>query len=156
MCEVLSSLAVESNLTRLLEEKGKDVVSVAPETTVREAARKMRDSKIGALLVMRDERLVGILTERDVLNKVVADYRDPDEVQVREIMTRDVVVIKPGRSVRDAMRIVTQKHLRHLPVVDNDQLIGMVSGGDLTRSIVAEEEGVIESLYEYIRGAYPA
>ena len=156
MGEVLSSLAVESNLTRLLEEKGKEVVSVAPETTVREAARKMRDSKIGALLVMRDERLVGILTERDVLNKVVADYRDPDEVQVREIMTRDVVVIKPGRSVRDAMRIVTQKHLRHLPVVDNDQLIGMVSGGDLTRSIVAEEEGVIESLYEYIRGAYPA
>ena len=156
MSEVLSSMAVESNLTRLLEEKGKEVVSVAPETTVREAARKMRDSKIGALLVMRDERLVGILTERDVLNKVVADYRDPDEVQVREIMTRDVVVIKPGRSVRDAMRIVTQKHLRHLPVVDHDQLIGMVSGGDLTRSIVAEEEGVIESLYEYIRGAYPA
>jgi CBS domain-containing protein len=149
-------MAVESTLTRLLEEKGKGVVEVAPETNVRDAAKMMRDAKIGALLVIRDERLVGILTERDVLNKVVADNLDPDKVQVREIMTRDVVVIKPGRSVRDAMRIVTQKHLRHLPVVDDDQLIGMVSGGDLTRSIVAEEEEVIESLYEYIRGGYPA
>lgn len=130
-------------------------MGVAPETTIREAARVMRDAKIGALLVMCDGQLIGILSERDILNKVVADRRDPDEVQVREVMTREVVVIKPGRSVRDAMRIVTRKHLRHLPVVDEGRLIGMVSGGDLTRSIVAEEEEVIESLYEYIRGGYP-
>ena len=116
----------------------------------------MRSAKIGALLVMRDDRLVGILTERDILNKVVAENRAPDEVEVHEIMTTEVVVISPGRSVRDAMRIVTRKHLRHLPVVDDGQLVGMVSAGDLTRSIVAEEEDVIESLYMYIRGDYPA
>lgn len=121
-----------------------------------EAANEMRASKIGALLVMRDDRLVGILTERDILNKVVAENRAPDEVEVHEIMTKEVVVISPGRSVRDAMRIVTKKHLRHLPVVDDGQLVGMVSAGDLTRSIVAEEEDVIESLYMYIRGGYPA
>lgn len=132
------------------------MVGVAPETTVMEAANEMRASKIGALLVMRDDRLVGILTERDILNKVVAENRAPDEVEVHEIMTKEVVVISPGRSVRDAMRIVTKKHLRHLPVVDDGQLVGMVSAGDLTRSIVAEEEDVIESLYMYIRGGYPA
>lgn len=131
-------------------------MGVAPETTVMEAANEMRASKIGALLVMRDDRLVGILTERDILNKVVAENRAPDEVEVHEIMTKEVVVISPGRSVRDAMRIVTKKHLRHLPVVDDGQLVGMVSAGDLTRSIVAEEEDVIESLYMYIRGGYPA
>ena len=132
------------------------MVGIAPETTVMEAANEMRASKIGALLVMRDDRLVGILTERDILNKVVAENRAPDEVEVHEIMTTEVVVISPGRSVRDAMRIVTKKHLRHLPVVDDGQLVGMVSAGDLTRSIVAEEEDVIESLYMYIRGGYPA
>ena len=151
MCAV-----VDTTLTRLLEEKGKGVVGVAPETTVMEAANEMRAAKIGALLVMRDDRLVGILTERDILNKVVAENRAPDEVEVNEIMTTEVVVISPGRSIRDAMRIVTKKHLRHLPVVDDGQLVGMVSAGDLTRSIVAEEEDVIESLYMYIRGGYPA
>ncbi|MEP4077145.1 CBS domain-containing protein [Haloferula sp.] len=130
-------------------------MAVKPEATIKKAAKEMRKAKIGALLVMRDKRLIGILTERDVLNKVVAEGLSPEDVRVEDIMTTDVVVIKPGRSVRDAMRIVTQKHLRHLPVVDGDHLVGVVSGGDLTRSIVAEDEVVIESLHEYIRGAYP-
>jgi CBS domain-containing protein len=146
---------METTLTILLEEKDRGVVGLAPDVTVREAAKTMRDARIGALLIMRDGKLVGILTERDVLNKVVAEGLNPDEVEVRDIMTRDVVVIDPSLSIRDAMRIVTVKKLRHLPVVRDGQLIGMVSGGDLTRSIVAEEEEVIETLHDYIRGSYP-
>jgi CBS domain-containing protein len=147
---------VESTLTKLLDQKGGEVVGVLPETTVKEAANVMRRAKIGALLIIREDRLLGIVTERDILNKVVAEGLSADNVQVSEIMTKDVVVISPGRSVRDAMRIVTSKHLRHLPVVGDGRLVGVLSAGDLTRSIVAEEEVVIESLYEYIRGSYPA
>ena len=116
----------------------------------------MRKAKIGALLIMRGDKLLGILTERDILNKVVAEGLNAADIKVQKVMTADVVVIDPGRSVRDAMNIVTAKRLRHLPVVRDGHLMGMVSGGDLTRSIVAEEEEVIDTLYEYIRGSYPA
>lgn len=148
--------AMETTLTKLLERKGSGVIGLEPEASVEEAARTMRKAKIGALLVMRGDRLLGVLTERDILNKVVAEGKVAAKVQLHEIMTSDVVVIEPKRSVRDAMKIVTEKRLRHLPVVQNGQLVGMVSGGDLTRSIVAEEEEVIDTLYDYIRGSYPA
>lgn len=154
---VLEYHVVESALTKLIECNGRRVVGLPPDVTVKQAALEMRRQRIGALLIMRDEdHLVGILTERDILNKVVAEGRDPEKVKVREVMTKDVVVIDPSRTVRDAMNIVTSKRLRHLPVVRDGHLMGMVSGGDLTRSIVAEEEEVIDTLYEYIRGAYPA
>ena len=115
----------------------------------------MRDAKIGALLVMRGDKLHGSLTERDILNKIVAEGLDASKIKVHEIMTSDVVVIGPNRTVREAMKIVTEKRLRHLPVVKDGHLVGVLSGGDLTRSIVAEEEDVIDTLYDYINGAYP-
>ena len=146
---------VERLLSLLLEEKGQNIVSAAPDTIVRDAARKMTENKVGSLLVMRGDKLEGIVTERDILNKVVTGGLDPEKAQVHEIMTKDVVVITSNRTVRDAMKIVTEKKLRHLPILKDGQLIGMLSGGDLTRSIVAEEEDVIETLYEYIRGSYP-
>ena len=142
-------------MSDLLEEKGAEVVGVAPDTTVADAARKMTEHHIGSLVVERGGKLVGIVTERDILNKVVTAGQNPAEVEVRSIMTRDVVVIGPGRTVRQAMQIVTEKKLRHLPVVRDGKLVGMLSGGDLTRSIVAEDEGVIDTLYDYIRGSYP-
>jgi CBS domain-containing protein len=147
--------AVQTSLTKLLELKGSGVVGLAPEASVKEAANVMREAKIGALLVMRGDRLHGILTERDILNKIVAEGLDPSEIKVHEIMTSDVVVIGPNRTVREAMKIVTEKRLRHLPVVKDGHLVGVLSGGDLTRSIVAEEEDVIDTLYDYINGAYP-
>lgn len=142
-------------MSLLLEEKGKNIVSVAPDTSVRDAAKKMTENRVGSLLIMGGEKLEGIVTERDILNKVVTGGLNPDEVKVHKIMTKDVVVIASNRTVRDAMKIVTEKKLRHLPIVKDGQLIGMLSGGDLTRSIVDEEEDVIETLYEYIRGSYP-
>jgi CBS domain-containing protein len=146
---------VQTSLTKLLELKGSGVVGLAPEATVKEAANVMREAKIGALLVMRGDRLHGILTERDILNKIVAEGLDASKIKVHEIMTSDVVVIGPNRTVREAMKIVTEKRLRHLPVVKDGHLVGVLSGGDLTRSIVAEEEDVIDTLYDYINGAYP-
>ena len=148
-------MAMETSLTELLNHKGSRVIGIAPEATVEQAAQEMREGRIGALLVLRGDNLVGILTERDVLNKVVAEGRDAAEVRVNEIMTKEVIVIDPARTVRQAMRVVTEKKLRHLPVVKEGHLVGILSGGDLTRSIVAEEEGFINSLYDYINGAYP-
>ena len=146
---------VQTSLKQLLTFKGNRVVSIGPEATVLDATKKMKRLKIGAILVMHGEELVGILSERDILNRVVAEEENPAEIKVHSVMTKDVVVIEPYRTVRDAMQIITKKHLRNLPVVKDGHLIGMLSGGDLTRSIVAEEEDYIDTLYEYMRGGYP-
>lgn len=147
---------METYLTELLDHKGGDVFAISPDAKVKDAADTMRQKRIGSLLVMRGDNLLGIFTERDILTKIVADGLDPAEVEVHTIMTKEVIVIDPSRTVRDAMQIVTERKLRHLPVVKDGKLIGMLSGGDLTRSIVAEAEGVIDTLYEYIHGSYPA
>ncbi len=146
---------METSLAELLREKGSEVYHIEPEATVEKAAQEMRRAHIGALLVMTSGKLVGILTERDVLNHVVAEGASAESVRVGDIMTADVVVIGPNRTVRDAMQVVTEKKLRHLPVVKEGRILGMLSGGDLTRSIVAEEEGFINTLYDYIQGTYP-
>ena len=146
---------METSLSELLREKGSEVYQIEPTATVEDAAKKMAEKRIGALLVLRSEKLVGILTERDVLNQIVAKGACAKDVQVHEIMTTDVVVIGPTRTIRDAMRVVTEKRLRHLPIVKDGRILGMLSGGDLTRSIVAEEEGFINTLYDYINGTYP-
>ena len=154
---------METSLTELLRHKGSEVYHIGPKATVAAAAKLMREKRIGAVLVMRGEKLVGILTERDVLNKVVAEGASPKKITVQEIMTSKVIVIEPKRTVRDAMQVVTERKLRHLPVVEDGHIVGMLSGGDLTRSIVAEEEdlihsqeGYIDNLYAYIYGTYPA
>lgn len=147
---------METPLAELIRHKGSHVCHVEPETTVAEAARQMHRERVGALLVMHDEAVIGILTERDLLNRVVAKAVDPATTKVHEVMTPEVIVVKPSLTVREAMQIVTEKRFRHLPVVMDGHLLGMLSSGDLTRCIVAEEEGVIHTLYDYIYGAYPA
>ncbi|MCF6311534.1 MAG: CBS domain-containing protein [Verrucomicrobiales bacterium] len=147
---------METYLTELLQHKGGAVFAVTPHTKVKAAAVKMRKNKIGALLIMEGRELLGIFTERDILTKIVAKGLDAADVEVQSIMTRKVIVIDPGRTVREAMQVITEQKLRHLPVVQDGKLIGMLSGGDLTRAIVAEAEGFIGTLYEYIQGGYPA
>ena len=146
---------VETALRELLREKGSEVFDIEPTATVQDAAIKMRKERIGALLVMHSGELVGIVTERDILNGIVAEGASAEKISVQEIMTADVVVIDPNRTIRDAMTVVTEKRLRHLPVAKEGRILGMLSGGDLTRSIVAEEEGFINTLYDYINGTYP-
>ena len=96
-----------------------------------------------------------MFTERDVLSRVIDTDRDPAQTQVREVMSRDLVVIQPSLDIEDAMQVITQKRCRHLPVVEGDQVIGMISIGDLMRWIVREHESYIENLMDYINGAYP-
>ncbi|MCW1925646.1 CBS domain-containing protein [Luteolibacter arcticus] len=147
---------MENPLSDVLRHKGSRVSHVAPECTVQEAVRQMNSERVGALLVMCDDIIVGIFTERDLLRRVVAEDRSPAATRVGDVMTSEVVVVKPNRTVGEAMQVVTEKRVRHLPVVEDGRLLGIISSGDLTRWTVAEKEGLIHSLMDYIQGTYPA
>ncbi len=142
-------------LTQIIKENGNHIYQADPESTITEAAIQMKEKRVGALLVMDGDWITGILSERDILNKVVAEELDPSTVKVHEVMSRNVVVIKPSLSIREAMKVVTEKRVRHLPIISEKKIVGVISSGDLTRRIVAEDEGVITTLYDYIYGTYP-
>ena len=147
---------MENPLSDVLRHKGSHVSRVAPECTVQEAVRQMNRERVGALLVMCGDTIVGIFSERDLLRRVIAEDRSPAATQVGDVMTTEVVVVKPTRTVGEAMQVVTEKRVRHLPVVEDGRLLGIISSGDLTRWTVAEKEGLIHSLMDYIQGTYPA
>ncbi len=146
---------MEMTLGQIIEEKGNRICRVDPEVSIDDAAKLMKKERVGGLLVMQGEKITGVLTERDIVYRVLAEEMDPAVTKVYEVMTKDVVVIKPSLTVREAMKVVTEKRFRHMPVVSGGQLLGIVSSGDLTRRIAAEDEGVIHSLYDYIYGTYP-
>ena len=149
---------MESSLTDILNEKDGQVYKISPETSILEAAQYMKLNRVGALLVMKDEgeaKLVGVLSERDILMKVVAEGADSKNVKVHEVMSKELIVIKPCLSIREAMKVVTEKRVRHLPVVSEGELLGVISNGDLTRRIALEDQGMISTLYDYIHGSYP-
>jgi CBS domain-containing protein len=112
----------------------------------------MADKQIGALMVMRDEKLVGIVSERDYARKVILKGRSSQETQVQDIMTSKVYCARPEQSVEECMALMTDKRVRHLPVLDGDRVDGIISIGDLVRSIIAEQQFVIEQLESYIHG----
>jgi CBS domain-containing protein len=142
-------------LAAVLSQKGGTVHNVSPESSVRDAVQKMNEERIGALLVCSDDKPIGIFTERDVLCRIVDQGRDPATTQVSEVMTRELVVVKPSTTVEEAMAVVTEKRCRHLPVVEDDELHGMVSIGDLTRWVTRNQEVHIQDLVNYITGKYP-
>ncbi len=146
---------MEILLSEILRDKGDRVCLADPESTLSQAAQKMKNERVGALFVMNGDRIIGVLTERDILNKVVAETRHPDNTKVHEVMSKDIVVVKPSRTVHDAMKVVTEKRVRHLPVVSEGKLVGIISNGDLTRRIIANDQGHISTLYDYIYGTYP-
>ncbi len=131
---------------------GKRLTYVTPETTVREAVSKMADSKIGALLVLSDGKLAGIFTERDLLNRVVAIGKDPSAVKISEVMTKDVAVCDAEETYEKCLAQMRQLGCRHMPVVENDQLLGVLSIRDLLRHHIAVKDAEIKmmnSLYHY-------
>jgi CBS domain-containing protein len=138
-------------LERLLEYKGGAVETVSPATTIMEAVTRMNDRHIGSLLIMEDDRLVGIFTERDVLTRVVPAGMDPKRTPVSEVMTRQLITVAPTTTVQEAMMVVTDTRRRHLPVVHGGKLIGMVSIGDLTRWMVRDQQRTIDDLIDYVR-----
>ena len=134
-----------TELSALLAER-RPVHSVAPDTLVIDCVRSMSANKIGALIVVDGERLVGIFTERDALNKVLAAARDPGKTKVSEVMTRDPYSIAPTMTVGDAMRVVTGRRFRHLPIVQGDKVLGLISSGDLTHWLVKDQTGEVQEL----------
>jgi CBS domain-containing protein len=141
---------MENMLIEVIHEKGNVIHSVSPDTTIAEAVRKMNDNRIGAIVVMEGDRLVGIFTERDVLTRVAGQDLDPQATPVSQVMTSDVVTVKSTTTVEEAMRIVTELRFRHLPIMDEERLIGLVSSGDLTRWVVRDQEDTIHDLVNYI------
>jgi CBS domain-containing protein len=139
-------------LSQLLDLKGHEVYSVKPDTAVIDAIRVMAERHVGALLVLEGGRLVGIVSERDYARKVVLLGRSSDTTPVRDIMTSPVVTIEPDGTVDDAMRLMTERRIRHLPVLRDARVAGIVSIGDLVKSVIAEQRHTIEDLRSYIQG----
>ncbi|MDJ0951125.1 MAG: CBS domain-containing protein [Alphaproteobacteria bacterium] len=137
---------MQSQLSEIAKSKGSEVHAIAPDASVAEAVQKMHDQKVGALLVRADDKVAGIFTERDVLFRVVNDSLDPQTTQVAQVMTENPYSVPPSMTVEEAMRQVSERRVRHLPIMDGDKLLAMISSGDLTSWVVREQEQEIEGL----------
>jgi CBS domain-containing protein len=140
------------NVSQIMERKGSQVVSVARQAPVLEAIRVMAEHHIGAVLVMEGDQLLGILSERDYARKVILQGRSSHDTAVAVIMSSPVVCVGPHDSVAECMSIMTEKHIRHLPVIDNERVIGVVSIGDLVKELIEEQKQEISLLQQYIAG----
>lgn len=138
------------SLNQLLSAKGGQVFSIRPDAKVIEALQLMALKDVGALVVMEGEKLVGIISERDYARKVILHGRSSQDVMVRDIMTSGVFTVAPSATVEECMALVTRKRIRHLPVLENGALIGVVSIGDLVKEMIAEQEETIKQLESYI------
>ncbi len=136
----------------ILENKGRDVWTIAPDRTVFEALRTMADKNVGALLVLDGETITGILSERDYARKVILHGRSSKELMVKEIMSSKVYFVSPEQNIEDCMSLFTNKRVRHLPVLENDKLAGIISIGDVVKAVIAEQESTIQHLQNYITG----
>lgn len=136
----------------ILKNKGYDIFSVPPDATVFDALKIMADKGVGALLVLDGEKLSGILSERDYARKVILLGKSSREAKVREIMSDRVLYVNPHRTAEECMALMINKRIRHLPVIDNKKLAGVISIGDVVKAVIDEKEFVIEQLEEYISG----
>ena len=137
-------------VAQLLKHKGNDIYSVSPDATVRQALEKLVEKNVAGLLVMENNQLVGIFTERDYARKVVLKGKNSQDTLIREIMTEKVITITPLTPVDTCMEIMTQRRIRHLPVLHNEAVVGVISIGDLVKFIIEEQKHTIQNLESYI------
>ena len=139
-------------IKHLLDRKGRHIISVKPEDSVLDAIRLMAEKGIGSLVVMKDQELLGIMSERDYARKVIIKGRSSESTAVSEIMTVNVFTTSSSETVNDCMSVMTEKKIRHLPVVEDNVVIGMISIGDLVEAIISDQQEEIEQLEHYISG----
>ena len=149
---IIGDKFMTTSARQLISNKGYEMYSVSPDTMVYDAIKLMTEAKVGALLVMEDSRLTGIVSERDYTRKIILETRSSRETPVRDIMTSDVLTVTPDQSIEDCMKIMSEYHIRHLPVAENGKPIGVLSVMDVVKNIISEKEFIIEQLELYISG----
>ena len=141
-----------NTVREILRTKGPEVWSITPDSTVYDALKLMADKNVGAVLVTDTNHLVGILSERDYARKVILYGKSSKDTLIREIMTERVIYVRPEQTTEECMALMTDKRVRHLPVLEDDLVIGVISIGDVVKSIISEQEFMIEQLEHYISG----
>lgn len=148
-------MKITSTIGNVLHHKGHTVWTISPDATVYEAVEKLADKNVGALLVMSGEKLVGIFSERDYTRKVVLKGRSSKDTRVSEIISAPVISVTPAHTVDDCMRLMTEHRIRHLPVLEGEKAVGIVSIGDLVNWIISTQSAALEQMESYISGGYP-
>jgi CBS domain-containing protein len=146
---------MSETIAQILKTKGDGIWSVPSDATVYDAIAMMADKAVGALLVVEEGTLLGLISERDYARKVILQGRSSKDTRVREIMTRSLITVTPEDTVEACMRIMTQRRVRHLPVLQNSNLVGIVSIGDLVKAIISDQAHTIDQLHTYITNKYP-
>ena len=147
---------MNSPISALIEQKGAAVHSVSADVSVTEAVHEMNRHRIGSILVTQNGKLTGIFTERDVLQRIVGDGRDPQTTRVSDVMTRNLITIRPEASIEETMTVFAEKRCRHLPVVADGRLVGLISIGDISRWMADSHRTEAEHLKNYIAGGFSA
>ncbi len=148
-------MKISGNVHSLLQNKRPAVFAVTPDATVFDAIKLMAHKNVGALLVIADGKLVGVISERDYTRKVAIKGRSSKEMQVREIISVDVVSVTPHDSIEECMRLMTENRVRHLPVVDGETVVGVISIGDLVNWIISTQSAQLEQMEQYLTGGFP-
>ena len=146
-------MKIAGTISGILAQKGSTVWSIAPTAMVFDAIALMADKNIGALPVVENDRLIGIISERDYTRKVILKGKSSQETRVEEIMTRDLVTADPSDTVVDCMRVMTEERVRHLPVVKGAKMVGVLSIGDLVKCLISAQAETIDNLEQYLTGA---
>jgi len=145
---------VSGNIGAILSQKNDEIFSVSPETTVHDAVAMMDEKNVGALLVLEGDKLVGMLSERDYTRKVMLRGKKSSDTKVSEIMSTNLTVAHPNEGVEECLRVMTDKRFRHLPVLDGEKVVGVISIGDLVKHVISCQSAAIAHLENYIHGGY--